>query len=100
MRELKSKQRACIYCRISLDKGGEQLGVQRQEKRLRTIAKVAGYEVVEVITDNDVSATSSRKRPGFEQLLRGIADGRYDVVLALDSDDCCASPATWNASSN
>ena len=44
-----------------------------------------GADVVEVLTDNDVSATSDRARPGFELLLDGISDDRYD--LANDDSD-------------
>jgi DNA invertase Pin-like site-specific DNA recombinase len=78
--------RAAIYTRISRDRDGQALGVARQEKICRDIAATLDADVVEVFTDNDVSATSAGTRPGFERLLDCISEGRLDVVIALDSD--------------
>ena len=61
--------RATIYVRISEDTTGLGLGVERQEAECRALCERLGFEVREVITDNDVSATRARVRPGFERLL-------------------------------
>jgi hypothetical protein len=63
--------RAVIYCRISVDSTGEAAGVRRQEADCRTYCKRTRTEVVEVMTDNDISAsTYSRKaRPGYRRAL-------------------------------
>ncbi|MGY1672178.1 recombinase family protein [Geodermatophilus sp. SYSU D00710] len=61
--------RASIYVRMSLDKTGEALGVDRQEKACRAKCAELGMDVREVYVDNDVSATTGRKRPAFEALL-------------------------------
>ena len=54
---------AAIYCRISNDPEGRELGVERQEEDARLLAARLGLDVVKVFTDNDVSAsTKSRKR--------------------------------------
>ena len=58
-----------IYCRISLDKSGELLGVERQEKTSRELCERMGWTVTDVIVDNDLSATTGVLRPGFEDLL-------------------------------
>lgn len=58
-----------IYVRLSLDRHGDELGVQRQEAECRAYAEARGWTVREVIVDNDVSATSGKVRPGFESLL-------------------------------
>jgi len=58
-----------IYCRISLDRTGESLGVERQETECRAYCERQGWAVREVIVDNDISATSGKVRPGFERLL-------------------------------
>jgi site-specific DNA recombinase len=58
-----------IYCRISLDKSGELLGVERQEKECRELCERNGWTVTDVIVDNDLSATTGVLRPGFEDLL-------------------------------
>ncbi|MGD8148429.1 recombinase family protein [Ornithinimicrobium sp. Y1694] len=61
--------RTAIYCRISLDAAGEGLGVERQETECRALAERNGWDVDEVFTDNDISATTGKARPAFEQLL-------------------------------
>ncbi|WP_406044856.1 recombinase family protein [Micromonospora sp. NBC_00898] len=61
--------RASIYVRISKDLTGEELGVARQEEKCRELCARLGFEVGEVFSDNDVSATKGKVRPGFEALL-------------------------------
>ncbi|CAG7573815.1 recombinase [Barrientosiimonas humi] len=58
-----------VYARISLDVAGEGLGVQRQEAECRALCERNGWDVAEVYTDNDVSATTGKVRPEFERLL-------------------------------
>lgn len=60
---------ATVYVRISEDTTGLGLGVERQEAECRALCAALGFEVREVITDNDVSATRAKVRPGFERLL-------------------------------
>lgn len=64
-----TNDRTVIYCRISLDAAREGLGVERQEAECRALAERNGWHVDDVITDNDISATTGKRRPGFEQLL-------------------------------
>lgn len=58
-----------IYCRISLDAAGEGLGVERQERECREYAARQGWAVSDVFVDNDISATTGKRRPEFERLL-------------------------------
>ncbi|MFJ2618209.1 recombinase family protein [Glutamicibacter sp. NPDC087344] len=58
------------YCRISQDKAGAGLAVERQEEDIRDWATANGHTIAEVITDNDISAYSGKPRPGFEKLLQ------------------------------
>lgn len=58
------------YCRISQDKTGAGLAVERQEDEIRQWATARGHTIAEVITDNDISAYSGKPRPGFEKLLK------------------------------
>jgi DNA invertase Pin-like site-specific DNA recombinase len=69
---------AVIYTRISRDIAGEGLGVQRQEDEARALAERLGLSVSQVFSDNDVSATSGKTRPGFEGLL---ASGQRTVIV-------------------
>lgn len=78
--------RAVVYCRISRDRAGESLGVQRQESECRELCDRSGWSVVEVLSDNDVSAYSGKRRPGYARLLELISAGAVDVVVAWNTD--------------
>ncbi|MGD6743012.1 recombinase family protein [Streptomyces sp. BH106] len=81
-----SEQHACyavIYCRISRDREGRATGTARQERQCRDLAEKRGYEVVKVFVDDDTSATTGKARPGYEEMLTCLRDGRATVALAL-----------------
>jgi DNA invertase Pin-like site-specific DNA recombinase len=73
---------AVIYTRISQDRNGEGLGVERQLKECRALAKKLGMSVDAVYSDNDVSATTGRARPQFEAML----DSRPPAIIAWHQD--------------
>lgn len=85
--------RAIIYCRISRDREGAGLGVERQREDCELLAKQLGVDVVEVYSDNDLSAYSGKPRPGYQQLLADLRAGRADTVLAWHTDRLHRSPA-------
>lgn len=78
--------RAAIYVRISRDYAGEALGVARQTEDCVKLADSLGWEVTATYTDNDASATSSKARPGYQQMLADIRDGQVDAILAWHPD--------------
>ena len=77
---------AVIYLRISLDRTGDEAGVRRQQEDNERRCADRGWQVTEVLSDNDISASGKRKRPGFERLLTLIAEGRVKVVVAWALD--------------
>ncbi len=79
-------RRAAIYARISRDRVGAGLGVDRQETDCRELADRLGWIVVNVLVDNDVSASSGRRRPGYDRLLAEITAGDVNAVIAWHSD--------------
>lgn len=83
---------AVIYCRISDDRHGDALGVKRQEKECRALCRREGWNVAEVIVDNDVSAYSGKRRPGYERLLQGLKAGSWGAVVAWHPDRLHRSP--------
>src|SRR5690242_10380323 len=85
---MKSKRRhAAIYTRISNDREGAGLGVQRQEEDCRDLAKALGWTVARVYQDNDISAYQRKKpRPGYNQMLKDLQSGEIDAVIAWHSD--------------
>ncbi len=83
---------AAIYCRISKDRIGAGLGVNRQRTDCEELAERLGWNVTAVHTDNDFSAYSGKPRPGYRALLADLEAGRVDAVLAWHSDRLHRSP--------
>jgi len=81
---------ATIYLRQSQDKAGEGAAVSRQLSACRELCDARGWTVAEVLTDNDISATTGRTRPGFEALLasnpRRIVVWHVDRLVRLSKD--------------
>lgn len=84
--------KAAVYLRISKDPNGERLGIARQEADCLARAEALGWTVMEVLTDNDVSAYSGKRRPAYERLLEGLKDRRYNAVIAWAPDRLHRSP--------
>ncbi len=79
-------KRAAIYCRISSDPTGLALGVERQRKDSEEFCQRRGWDVVDVLVDNDVSAFSGKARPEYRRLCDGIHQGTYDAVVVWHPD--------------
>ncbi|PFG38218.1 DNA invertase Pin-like site-specific DNA recombinase [Georgenia soli] len=76
-----------IYARISQDRGGEAMGVERQLQDCRRVAKQRGWIVAEEYIDNDQSAYNPRKkRPAYERMLADLRDGLRDGVVVYHLD--------------
>lgn len=75
-----------LYLRISEDKSGEALGIERQENDARALAALRRWPVDRVYSDNDRSATSGKARPDVEQLLRDIAAGHVTRLIVWHLD--------------
>jgi DNA invertase Pin-like site-specific DNA recombinase len=75
---------AGLYCRISQDRLGGQLGAKRQREDCENYAVQRGWTVADVYVDNDVSASSGRRRPEYERMLADVEAGRIDAVVTWD----------------
>ena len=76
---------ALFYYRISEDRTGERLGVERQEPPCLALCDRLGFARGKSYTDNDISATKGSLRPAFEQLLADVrADPRPVIVWHTD----------------
>lgn len=86
--------RAAIYVRISEDREGLGLGVERQEEDCRALADRLGYDVTELYRDNDISAStkSRRNRPNYRRLLDDSHAGLHQVVIAYTSSRLTRRP--------
>jgi site-specific DNA recombinase len=79
-------RRVAIYTRISQDREGAGLGVERQEADCRALAEQLGWTIVAVHADNDLSAYSGKPRPGYEALLADLRAGTADAVICWHTD--------------
>jgi site-specific DNA recombinase len=82
-----------LYVRISRDREGAGLGVDRQAAECRELASRMGWTIVTEYIDNDLSAYSGKPRPGYRRLLEDIRAGRIDGVLVWHTDRLHRSPA-------
>ncbi|WP_158579872.1 recombinase family protein [Geodermatophilus marinus] len=81
-----STTRAAIYARQSLDRSGEGAAVDRQVDDCQHLADRRGWTVVETLTDNDMSASTGKRRKGYERLLHMMRGGSVDAVVVWHLD--------------
>jgi site-specific DNA recombinase len=79
-------RRAATYLRISRDREGGGLGVDRQKHDCQELAERLGWNIVAEHVDNDTSASSGRRRPGYEALLADLRSGHVNAVIAWHPD--------------
>jgi len=78
--------RAAIYLRISQDRTGEELGVERQRQDCEGVAARRGWDVQRVYVDNDTSAKGDKRRPAWEEMMTDVEAGRLDVIIGWTID--------------
>lgn len=88
-----SAPRAAIYARLSRHRGGDQSASTRnQVDACQRLADERDLDVVATEVDDDTSAYSGMRRPGYERLLDAIEQDRIDVLLAWAPDRLHRSP--------
>src|SRR5215212_2356049 len=80
------QRRAVVYTRMSRDREGAGLGVDRQRQECVELADRLGWQIVGHRSDNDLSAYSGKPRPGYRALLEDLGQGRADAVLVWHTD--------------
>lgn len=83
---------AAVYCRLSQDRTGAGVVVERQERDCRELAASLGWTVTRVYVDNDVSAYRKKPRPGYRDLLAAVEASEVNAVLAWHTDRLHRSP--------
>lgn len=81
-----------VYARISSDQDGTALGVKRQVADCRGLAERLGWTVAEEYVDNDLSAYSGKRRPGYARMLDDLRDGARDGVIVYHADRLTRRP--------
>jgi site-specific DNA recombinase len=90
--------RCLIYTRISLDKAGDEHGVENQLGALEQVAVARGWTVVYRLSDNDIGVTREDPtrpgvyRPGYEEAMRLVDARAVDVVLCHKWDRFIREP--------
>jgi DNA invertase Pin-like site-specific DNA recombinase len=84
--------RAAIYTRIS--RAEDRSGVERHTELCQALCDLRGYEVVGVYEDNDISATA--KRPSYDRLVKDLASGRFDLVVAYEQTRLARDVTDWD----
>jgi site-specific DNA recombinase len=77
---------AAVYARISHDKEGTGQKVDDQIADCRALAERQGMVVVEVFRDDSISASSGKRRPGYEKLLAAIRADEIDAVIVTETE--------------
>lgn len=78
--------RVAIYLRQSMDRTGEQLGIDRQREDCQRLLAARGWTATAEFVDNDVSATSRKPRPQFNAMMARVDAGEFDVIVARHMD--------------
>ena len=87
-------KRAFIYNRISDDREGLALGVERQNEDNHATAERLGVVVVKVFTDNDISASpgSKKYRAEYHEMMRLAWQGEADLIIAYTTSRLTRNP--------
>ena len=71
----------CLYARKSSESDERQaMSIDGQLSEMKSLAKREKLNIVETITESH-SAKESGQRPEFNNLLRGVIEGRYNSIL-------------------
>ncbi|HET9256443.1 MAG TPA: recombinase family protein, partial [Pseudonocardiaceae bacterium] len=81
-----------MYARISEDREGAGLGVERQLEDQCALFGQLGLRLAGVYADNDLSAFTGKPRPDYLAMLADLDSGRARVVTAWHTDRLHRSP--------
>jgi site-specific DNA recombinase len=81
-----TRDAVAVYARISQDREGAGLGIERQLTDCRKEAARLGWTVAEEYIDDDLSAYSGKRRPSYERMLDDLAERRRDAILVWHVD--------------
>ena len=92
----RGRQRVVLYVRVST-RGQVRSGysLAQQSEALSDYAALAGFEVLEEVTDLAESG-ASLQRPGMDRVRELVADGGVSAVLAQDLDRLTREPAHYH----
>ena len=79
------KNRAAIYCRLSVDDGVDQQSqsIANQKEVLTEYCLENGFIIENIYIDDGISGTTF-DRPGFNKMISSIENGNIDIVITKD----------------
>lgn len=78
--------RAFVYTRQSLDRNGSGAAVERQRQDCEKLCTERRWNIVREFCDNDTSATSSKPRRAYTEMLAAVERGEVEVMVAWHVD--------------
>ena len=82
-----AKKMVAIYTRVSTtDQAREGHSLEEQEKRLKARCISNDYEVYKVYTDAGISGKSAENRPAYQQMLKDMKKGKFNLIMAFKMD--------------
>lgn len=79
-------KRVAVYLRQSQDRDGTGYGIDRQRDDVMKLVAAQSWTVTAEFVDNDVSALSRKPRPAFNEMMRRVDAGEFDVIAARHMD--------------
>lgn len=77
------KRRTAGYARVSTDNEEQLSSYEAQvDYYTRYIKSKSEWEFVGVYTDGGISATNTKKRDGFNRMIKDALDGKIDLIIA------------------
>lgn len=79
------KNRAAIYCRLSVDDGVDQdsQSISNQKEVLTEYCLNNDFTIENIYVDDGISGTTF-ERPGFQKMIEAIEQGKVDIVVTKD----------------
>ena len=88
----RKKRRVAGYARVSTDSEEQQTSYAAQvEYYTSYIKERSDWEFVKVYTDEGISATNTKHRDGFNQMISDALDGKIDLIVTK-----MITPINWN----
>ena len=79
---LNDKRRTAAYARVSTDSEEQLTSYEAQvDYYTKYIKERADWEFVRVYTDEGISATNTKKRDGFKQMIADALVGKIDLII-------------------
>lgn len=84
---MEEEKLVAIYTRVSTtDQAREGHSLEEQEKRLRAMCEAKNYKVYKVYTDAGISGKSADNRPAYQQMMKDMKKGKFNLIMAYKMD--------------